>query len=168
MFYNCMRKRKKICYEASNKITVTKILKQRFENKYGLFFCESVDFADRVAKSIGDTATTFHSKLSKKNKDANMKAYTDARTKVNFLSTAKALNEGFNLERCSYAICGSGSSKKLDQIQRLGRAVRVQEGKIAIFVNLYVPNTQEEKWVSSRTEGQSPIWITSIDDVNIE
>jgi superfamily II DNA or RNA helicase len=106
--------------------------------------------------------------MGKKAKDANMKAYTDARTKVKFLSTAKALNEGFNLERCSYAVCGSGSSKQLDQIQRLGRTVRLQEGKVAIFVNLYVPDTQEEKWVTSRTEGQDVRWITDIEDVSLD
>jgi len=167
MFYACMRKRKKICYEASNKIITTKMLKEKFGNQYGLSFCESIEFADKIAKNIGESATTYHSKMGKKERAANMKLYTDARTKVNFLSTAKALNEGFNLERCSYAICSSGSSKKLDQIQRLGRALRIVEGKVAIFVNLYVPNTQEEKWVTSRTEGQSPEWISNIDEVNL-
>ena len=168
MFYSCMRKRKKLCFEASNKIIVSKSLKHLFGDKYGLFFCESIDFAESVSEAIGNTSVTYHSKMGKKAKVANMSAYTDARTKVNFLATAKALNEGFNLERCSYAICGSGSSKKLDQIQRLGRTIRMEEGKIAIFVNLYVPNTQEEKWVTSRTEGQSPIWINTIEEVNIE
>lgn len=168
MFYAVIRKRKKICYEAINKIAVTKKLHSKFNKQYGLFFCESIDFAEEIADAIGDSCTTFHSKLNKKQKDANMKAYTDARTKVNFLSTAKALNEGFNLERCSYAICGSGSSKQLDQIQRLGRAVRYQEGKIAIFVNLYVPDTQEETWVAKRTEGQDVQWISDIEDVNLD
>ena len=167
MFYACMRKRKKICYEAANKVRTTKKLKKKFENQYGLSFCESIEFADKIATAIGDSATTYHSKMGKKQRAANMKLYTDARTRVNFLSTAKALNEGFNLERCSYAICSSGSSKKLDQIQRLGRTVRMQEGKVAIFVNLYVPNTQEQKWVTSRTEGQSPLWIDDINDVSL-
>jgi superfamily II DNA or RNA helicase len=168
MFYAVMRKRKKMCYEASGKIEVTKQLQRKFAEQYGLFFCESIDFAEAVAESIGDYATTFHSKLGKKARAENMKAYTDARTKVKFLSTAKALNEGFNLERCSYAVCGSGSSKQLDQIQRLGRTVRLQEGKVAIFVNLYVPDTQEEKWVTSRTEGQDVRWITDIEDVSLD
>jgi superfamily II DNA or RNA helicase len=167
MFYAAMRNRKKLCFEASKKIGVTKFLKNLFTDRYGLFFCESIDFAEKVSEAIGDTSVTYHSKMGKKEKAANMNAYTDARTKVNFLATAKALNEGFNVERCSYGICGSGSSKKLDQIQRLGRSLRMQEGKIAIFVNLYVPNTQEEKWVTSRTEGQSPIWISSIDEINL-
>jgi superfamily II DNA or RNA helicase len=83
------------------------------------------------------------------------------------LCSAKALTEGFNVERVSLGICGSGNSKKLDQIQQLGRALRVQEGKVAIFVNLYVAKTQDQVWVTSRTEGQDPIWIENIEDIEI-
>jgi len=121
MFYNCIRKRKKLCFEAHNKIKATVRIKELFGDRYGLFFCESIEFADKVAEAVGESAVAFHSKLSKEAKAINMKLYTDGRTNVNMLSTAKALNEGFNLERCSYGICGSGSSKKLDQVQRLGK-----------------------------------------------
>ena len=38
--------------------------------------------------------------------------------------------------------------------QSLGRQLRLAEdGKQAIFINLYAENTQEEKWVRSKIEG---------------
>jgi superfamily II DNA or RNA helicase len=38
-------------------------------------------------------------------------------------------------------------------IQQLGRVVRYQEDKKAIIINLYTPDTQEEKWMNNRIEG---------------
>ena len=68
------------------------------------------------------------------------------------ISSVKALNVGFNVPDCSLGICAAGSSKALDNIQRRGRTVRLQEGKTAIYVNLYVKGSQEVKWVRKRTQ----------------
>lgn len=166
-YFGAIRKRKDLCNKAVNKIIIAQQIKEMFPDRYGVFFSESIELAQKLYNQIGEKAAIYHSKMGKREKEENMKAFSDSRTKVNFLCSAKALNEGFNVEKVSLGICGSGNSKKLDQIQQLGRTLRLQEGKIAIFVNLYVKGTQDFKWIESRTEGQSPIWIESIDDIEI-
>lgn len=166
-YYGAIRQRKKIVNEAQNKIVVAQQIKEMFPDRYGIFFAESIDLATKLHNQIGDESTIYHSKLSTKVRKANLAKFSDLRTRVKFLCSAKALTEGFNVEEVSLGICGSGSSKKLDQIQQLGRTIRVQEGKIAIFVNLYIPNTQDEVWVKSRTYGQNPIWIDSVDEIEL-
>lgn len=166
-YMSCMRKRKTLCNNAINKIVAAQKIRETFPERYGLFFSEVISLADRLHNQLGENSTVYHSKLNKKEKDMNLNLYSDKRNKVNFLCTAKALNEGFNLEEVSLGICGSGNSKQLDLIQQLGRTIRIKLGKIAIFVNLYIPNTQDEVWVSKRTKDQNPIWINSIDQLEI-
>ncbi len=43
-------------------------------------------------------------------------------------------------------ICGL-TSKGLTMIQRVGRIIRYQEGKIGKIIILYVADSQEEKWL---------------------
>jgi superfamily II DNA or RNA helicase len=166
-YFAAVSKRKSICNEAVNKIVVTQQIKEMFPDRYGIFFSTSINLATKVHNQIGESSTIYHSKLKKKQKEENLKTFRDARTRVNFMCSAKALNEGFNVERCSLGICGSGNSKKLDQIQQLGRTIRVKEGKVAIFVNLYVPNTQDEVWIRNRTWSQNPIWINKPEEIVI-
>ena len=166
-YYATVRKRKEICNKAVNKIIAAQNVRDMFPKRYGVFFSESIDLAEKLHNQIGEESTIYHSKVSKKKRTANLALFSDLRTNVNFLCSAKALNEGFNVEKVSLGICGSGNSKKLDQIQQLGRTIRLEEGKIALFVNLYIKGTQDQVWVENRTEGQSPIWIDHIDEINI-
>ena len=45
-------------------------------------------------------------------------------------------------------ICGI-TSKSLPMIQRVGRLIRFQEGKIGEIIILYVKDSQEEKWLKN-------------------
>ena len=73
-----------------------------------------------------------------KEKKNALQTFGDGRTKTRLISSVKALNAGLNVPECSLGICAAGSSKALDNIQRTGRTLRLLEGKIAIYVNLYV------------------------------
>ena len=68
------------------------------------------------------------------------------------ISAAKALNEGMDIPDISMAIIASGTSKTKDMIQRIGRAVRWEEGKQAVIFRIYIKDSQEEKWVASSQE----------------
>lgn len=151
-YYNAMRARKTICLNNNNKIPAIKKIMDLFPDKNSLLFSATTEFADSVQDVLGDTAMTFHSKLSKKQQELVIKKFKDKRTKVRTLSTVKALNEGFNVPNCSLAIIAGSNSTKRTFIQQLGRVVRFQEGKNAIIINLYTPGTQEEKWMLKRTE----------------
>jgi superfamily II DNA or RNA helicase len=86
--------------------------------------------------------------------------------KCRVVSTAKALDEGFNVPGITASVVASGYSKVRQSIQRLGRMIRKQPGKRAFQVELYVKNTQEEVWLKKRQEDSINIkWITDINEI---
>jgi superfamily II DNA or RNA helicase len=151
-YFNSMRTRKKICLNNSNKINITKSIIDLLSDRNGLIFSATTEFADSLQEKLGDISMTFHSKLTKKQQEQVIKRFKDKRTKVRMLSSVKALNEGFNVPECSLAIIAGSNSTKRTFIQQLGRVVRYQPDKKAIIINLYTPDTQEEKWLKKRTE----------------
>jgi superfamily II DNA or RNA helicase len=161
-YYNSMRSRKTICLNNSNKIPAIKTIMDLFPDKNSLLFSATTEFADSVQDVLGDTAMTFHSKLTKKQQELVIKKFKDKRTKVRTLSSVKALNEGFNVPDCSLAIIAGSNSTKRTFIQQLGRVVRFQEGKNAIIINLYTPDTQEEKWMMKRTEAINQNYVNAM------
>lgn len=164
-YFNAMRARKKICLENSNKVKAIKQIVDLFPDRNGLLFSASTEAADAVQKALGNVAMTFHSKLTKKNQDAVIKRFKDSRTKVRILSTVKALNEGFDVPECSLGVIAGSNSTKITLIQQLGRIVRYIEGKEAILVNLYTPDTQEVVWMNKR---MSTINLELITNVTLE
>jgi len=90
----------------------------------------------------------YHSKLSDKERQVVLESF---KKNNHPLITVDALNEGLNVVDVDSAICAAGASTDLENIQRLGRILRPQEGKKAVFINLYVPDTQEEKWILKKT-----------------
>jgi superfamily II DNA or RNA helicase len=167
IFYVMMQKRKQLCYNAHNKIKTIKQIIEKFPDRKGLVFSESIDFAEGVQEAIGDECVTFHSKLKASDRKTVLTAFSSGYKRI--ISSVKALNVGFNVPDCSLGICAAGSSKALDNIQRRGRTVRMQEGKTAIYVNLYVKGSQEVKWVRKRTQSDfNTQWVDSIDDIKLE
>ena len=152
-YYNSLRKRKSICQNNSNKITATKQIIDSLSNRNGLIFSATTEFAESLQDVLGDICMTFHSKIKRKEQEMIVKKFKDKRTKVKFLSSVQALNEGFNVPDCSLAIIAGSTSTKRTFIQQLGRVVRQQPDKEAIIINLYTPGTQEEVWMRKRLEG---------------
>jgi superfamily II DNA or RNA helicase len=152
-YYNSMRKRKNICQNNSNKILATKQIINNLSDRNGLIFSATTEFAEDLQNTLGDICMTFHSKIKRKEQEMIVKRFKDKRTKVRFLSSVQALNEGFNVPDCSLAIIAGSTSTKRTFIQQLGRVVRKQPDKEAIIINLYTPGTQEEVWMKKRLEG---------------
>ena len=152
-YYNSMRKRKNICQNNSNKILATKQIIDALPGRNGLIFSATTEFAESLQDCLGDICMTFHSKIKRKDQELIVKKFKDKRTKVRFLSSVQALNEGFNVPDCSLAIIAGSTSTKRTFIQQLGRVVRKTPDKEAIIINLYTPGSQEEVWMSKRLEG---------------
>ena len=150
-----MAKRKKIIYNSEAKVEAVKHLCELYPERKIIIFSQTIDFADKVTEEIGENCVSFHSKIGKKARTANLDKLIDNRTKVTRISTAKALNEGVNVPDISMAIIASGTSKVKDLIQRIGRAVRWEEGKQALIFHLFIEGSQEEKWVASSQMGYS-------------
>jgi superfamily II DNA or RNA helicase len=152
-YYNAMRKRKNICQNNENKISATKQIIDIFPERNGLIFSATTEFAESLQNELGDICMTFHSKIKRKDQELIVKRFKDKRTKIRFLSSVQALNEGFNVPDCSLAIIAGSTSTKRTFIQQLGRVVRKQPDKEAIIINLYTPGSQEEVWMRKRLEG---------------
>lgn len=153
MYYAAMRKRKTICLNNSNKVEATYDIIDALGKVNGLIFSGTVQFAELLQDKLGDICMSFHSKITKKQQKDIVARFKDKRTKVRYLSSVQALNEGFNVPDCSIAIIAGSNSTKRTFIQQLGRVVRMQQGKQAVIVNLYTPDTQDAVWTKKRLDG---------------
>lgn len=99
--------------------------------------------------------------------EESLKAFGDG--EVNIIHTAKALNEGVDIQNLDMSIKTSFNSTTIDAIQRSGRIARIDDenpDKRAIEVNLYFKDTQSEKWLrSSQKNGPPTQEITSIEEI---
>ena len=167
MLWIHMSRRKKILTDASNKIITTKRIVDKFPNKKILVFCKSVQMAEKINDILGDISTIFHSNTTKLKKDQKLKNLKDfSEDKYRILVSVDALSAGLNIPKCDLGICVAGNSKTLEDTQRRGRIVRRDKenpDKVGIYFNLYIPNTQEEKWVKSRLKDVDEKYVNYID-----
>ena len=157
-FYRCIRERKKIVDFADNKITEFKKLVVNNSDKKILVFSGANDFTDRLAESVDPLAVVYHSKKTKKQKTSALEAFKDG--SKNILCSTKALNQGFDVPNANMGIICGLTSKSLSMIQRVGRLIRFQEGKVGDIYILYVKDSQEEKWLKSAVKDLNNInWL---------
>ena len=158
MFYRAIRERKKIVDFAANKIIeFQKLVLTNVHNKI-LAFSGANDFTDQLCASVSPLSATYHSKKTKKQRE---KALEDFKAgKVTVLCSTKALNQGLDIPDANVGIMCGITSKSLSMIQRVGRLIRFQEGKVGEIYILYVENSQEEKWLKSATKSLNNVnWL---------
>jgi superfamily II DNA or RNA helicase len=84
------------------------------------------------------------------------------------LSTVRALDEGYDVPGVEIGIQYSFNSSKTQGTQRTGRVVRKDfnnEDKVAIFINIYLKDSQEEKWLREKQKGVVAIPVNSIEQL---
>lgn len=155
-FWWAMSMRKRVLYENEHKIKVVAEIIKKYPDRKWLIFSKSISFADKVAKSLGVDA--YHSKT--KNRDEVMANFAEGRTHI--LSTVDAVNEGVDIVSADAAIAVSSVSSELIAQQQNGRIIRYKDGKEAIFFNLYVKDTPEERWVRDKTATMNPTWLETL------
>lgn len=167
MYQYNLNKRKKILQEASNKIPLTKVILDLFPDRKAIIFCESIEFAERIDNHLDKHSIIYHSKLKKKDKVSAIKRFEDNRTNIRVLTSVKSLDQGLDVSGINLGICCAGSSKALQNIQRMSRATRKNESNtIAYYFNLYIKDTQEEKWLKSRCKDiPSVYWIETLNEL---
>lgn len=166
MYWEMMRKRRATVIIAQNKIGIVKALCERYSDRKGIIFSESIPFADSICEAIGDKCRVYHSKVTPpRMKTQALLDFSD--NTAQYLSSVKALNAGFDVPECSLGIGTSGDSKKLSYVQRNGRISRYIDGKVSYYFNLYCLGTQELNWVRNGTKLMQPKWVTSIEEAPI-
>jgi superfamily II DNA or RNA helicase len=144
-----MRIRKTFLYNHPIKIEAAKELINTFDVPT-ITFSESVKFADELTKECYPWAVSYHSKKGKFAKVKAIEDFNDPKSDIKVISTARALDEGFDIQDVSMAIVCSGTSTSRQDLQRTGRAIRWAPGKTGLIINLYIRDTQDEKWLRSR------------------
>lgn len=160
-----MQKRKKFLYALPGKIRVAVQLIEEFKLKT-ITFSESTDFVDELHRRTPKISVPFHSKLSSSVKTDYVSKFEDPKSPIRVIHTVKALDEGFNVEGIECAIICSGTSTARQNIQRMGRSIRFAEGKTGLIFNLYVPDSQDAKWLEKRQSSTPNIFkVKSIPEV---
>jgi superfamily II DNA or RNA helicase len=87
--------------------------------------------------------------------------------KSNIIVTARAFDEGVDIPDIDMTIVAAGSSKARQDIQRRGRGLRkTDNAKLAINIQLYIPDSQEFKWTRSRLYSIPNVkWVADIDEI---
>jgi superfamily II DNA or RNA helicase len=157
-FYKCIRDRKRIVDFAENKISEFQTLIADNLDKKILVFSGANDFTDRLGASVDPLAVVYHSKKTKNQKQAALDSFREG--DHNILCSTKALNQGFDVPNANMGVICGLTSKSLSMIQRVGRLIRFQEGKIGDIYILYVEDSQEEKWLRQSVKDLSNInWL---------
>jgi len=190
-----MNTRKDFLHNSVRKLEVTEEIIRKF-NVPTIIFSERTNFADRIANILGSNLCgIYHSKLESKplsddngelilyksgDKKGKPKMFGKVALKrvairqfalhlIQALSTATAMDEGLDVPGIELGIITSGTGVQRQNTQRVGRAVRPEDGKIAVIVNLYIKNSQDEKWLNQRQLGdKKPLWIDSVNEINFE
>ena len=152
-FFNAIRQRKQVVQHAENKLEAAKeIADYHIEDKI-LTFGGTNEFTNLMADRLG--ATAYHSGKTQAQRRKILEAFNKSTTSI--LCSTKALNQGFDVPDVGVGIIAGLESKSLSMIQRVGRLIRFKEGKRGRIYILYVPNSQEEKWLESATKTLSNV-----------
>lgn len=99
-----------------------------------------------------------------KQKSQIMEDYNNG--KVDVINTATSLNEGADIDGLELSIVCSFNSSTIASLQRTGRTIRKAEGKRAIEVNIYIKDTQSEKWLTKKQILTPNVkWITNVNEI---
>ncbi len=161
VYYQEMNKRKKLLCNSLNKVEAIKEITNKFPDRKGVVFSEHTNFADLVYQNLEDSYIYHSNRTDKQNREA-LQAFRDSNSGI--MASARSLNEGVDIPDCSLGIAAAGNSKELDNIQREGRIIRKQDNKRALFINLYVPETQDEKWLNKRQKDDA-LYVNSVNEI---
>jgi len=157
-FYACIRDRKKIVDFASQKIyELQKLVVGNIGEKL-LVFGGANAFTTQLAEATEPYSTVYHSGKTKKQRDQALKDFRDGTKPV--LCSTKALNQGFDVPDAGIGVVCGLTSKSLSMVQRVGRLIRFQEGKVGKIYILYVKDSQEEKWLKNSVKNLKNVkWL---------
>lgn len=159
-----VRQRKTFLYNHKSKIVTSKLIKNVFENKKIIFFCQTIDFAINLAEELEIEA--YHSKLGVKERRRILNEFKEISNKS--ISAPIALDRGIDVPDINISVITSGSSSKTQQTQRSGRAKRFQFGEEKIIINLYINDTKDYDWLRQRQKDNRRImWISDVKQINL-
>lgn len=165
-FNRAMAERKNFIYYHPDKTKSVLDIIKKFPDKKIIIFSERKITLEILHLEIPNSGIYDTDKGKKKLKEL-MDDYKSGKIKI--LLTAKALDEGMDVPDIDIGIIHSGNSSKINGRQRIGRLLRKDNEKIALIINLYLENTQDQKWLINRGSNiPNTYWINNINDISYE
>lgn len=149
----CLKERKSYILNHPKKIEITKKILEARPYTKAITFSGSIKQAEKIG--IGYVV---HSKKTKKKNRLTIEEFNEMPTGI--LNTSQALDEGADLNGLNLAIVLSNTSSKRQKIQRIGRVIRKEEGKISEVFTLVMKNTVEERWFENSSQDSSYLEIS--------
>ena len=137
-----MKKRKDFVMNHPKKIEVAKKILEARKDKKAITFSATI----KTAEAIGVGYTVHSQKKAKENKEI-IQAFNDCECGV--LNTSKSADQGVDLHGVNLEVILHTDSSKIRKVQRVGRSVRYEEGKVAEIFTLIIAGTQEMKWLAN-------------------
>lgn len=185
-----IKHRKDILYKSENKLKACIDIINHFEDKKILVFSQSTEFADDLGSELNidnpDRAVVFHSQLETtmmpspktgklikfgktRLRKRALKRFKENTSRI--ICTASSLDTGFDDTSVDIGITASGTSNYTQYKQRGGRVKRLnilKPDKVALIINLYAIDTQDEVWLKKRQSKSSHgvYWTNEIKDIS--
>jgi len=116
-----------------------------------------------LTKRMPDESVDYGSHLTKAVRKKRLQQFVSDPA-IRVIHTSKALDEGKDVPALEMALILSSSSAERQDLQRSGRAIRWVEGKQALVINLYIRDTQDERWLRERQKKSVNItWVNSVE-----
>lgn len=197
-----IRDRKQMLYESPTKLAVVREIIEKFDTLKIMSFSESTAFAERLNSALNlkkEVSVVYHSQVSSqtvKDKNGNYYLYKSGAKKgkrkvfgkkmlkklftekflnneVRVLSTARALDEGFDDPSIQMGIISSRSSNFNQHTQRGGRIKRVlpsDPSSTMIIINVYFKMTKDADWLrKAQSKSTNKIyWVSSVDEISFD
>lgn len=148
-----LQARKEFVMNHPKKIEIArKILQARPQSK-AITFSATIKQAEKI--KIG---MSLHSGKTKAKNKITMEEFL--KLPYGVLNTSKSLDQGADIPGLNLAVILSNSSSSLQKTQRIGRVLRLEEGKQSEVFTLVIKDTNEEHWYNNSTEGKEYLEIT--------
>ena len=137
-----MRKRKEFIYKHPKKMDIAKKIIDARPDRKGITFSSTID----QANSFG-FGWVMHSKKKPKENQKVIEEFNAA--DMGYLHTSKAADQGLDCKGVNLEIILHTDSSKIRKTQRVGRAIRFEEGKTSEIFTLVLKGTQEVNWFNN-------------------
>ncbi len=195
-----IRERSDLINNSDTKLQAVLSVAKKYDDLKTICFSESTAFADKLALTINDDFNTvesnelgyyeicevYHSALNSRflpsPKTGKLIKFGSKRLKerainrikageARIISTAKALDRGFDVKDIRMGITSSGTRNPTQHSQRGGRVKRIEsysEDIIVLIINIYFEGTVDEDKLRQRQRKSTNVvyWVDSLDQIN--
>lgn len=164
IFLRAVRERRSFLLSVTAKYLLTEAVCNVYEKDSIIFLFNGTNaISDEMAKRIKGAAS-WHSGVSKTKRKKLLEEFKKGKIRV--LSTTNAANQGLSVDNASVGVLTGITSASITMIQRVGRLLRLVEGKRAKVIIPYLPGSQEEKWVQKATSGLKNVhFVNSLKEI---